>query len=155
EKAYEYGPGGFHPVHIGDVYSTVASTGLPRYKVIAKLGRGGSATIWLASDLLLQSCVALKFNAARFTGRSQEISVMRRLLSTNPQASGTQSIIRLLDSFQVEGPNGIHEVLVTEVVLGYNVLRFSSRELPPAQKVAAELATGLEYIHSCDIVHGG
>jgi len=39
-----YRPGGYHPVHLGDVYCQ-------RYRVIHKLGFGSYSTVWLARDL--------------------------------------------------------------------------------------------------------
>jgi len=39
-----YQPGGYHPVHLGDVYRE-------RYRVINKLGFGTYSTVWLARDL--------------------------------------------------------------------------------------------------------
>jgi len=38
-----YRPGGYHPVHLGDIYCK-------RYKVIHKLGFGTFSTVWLARD---------------------------------------------------------------------------------------------------------
>ena len=40
----DYLPGGYHPVHLGDTFKD-------QYKVIRKLGDGGSSTVWLASDI--------------------------------------------------------------------------------------------------------
>jgi serine/threonine-protein kinase SRPK3 len=39
-----YRPGGFHPVHIGDVFGN-------RYKVLRKLGYGLYSTVWLVRDM--------------------------------------------------------------------------------------------------------
>src|ERR1700761_3690364 len=44
EWVEEYRPGGFHPISIGDEFAH------GRYRVIHKLGFGGSSTIWLARD---------------------------------------------------------------------------------------------------------
>ena len=44
ETSARYVPGGYHPVHIGDIY-------LERYRVIHKLGYGVDSTVWLARDL--------------------------------------------------------------------------------------------------------
>ncbi|KAJ3920571.1 kinase-like domain-containing protein [Lentinula edodes] len=44
EDVDNYRPGGFHPVQIGDKFSA------GRYRIIHKLGFGGSSTIWLARD---------------------------------------------------------------------------------------------------------
>ena len=43
ETPCRYKPGGYHPVHLGDIYQ--------RYKVIHKLGFGSYSTVWLARDL--------------------------------------------------------------------------------------------------------
>jgi hypothetical protein len=43
ETVSAYGPGGFHPVQIGDVFDG-------RYEVIGKLGFGTESTVWLADD---------------------------------------------------------------------------------------------------------
>lgn len=45
EGPQRYQLGGYHPVHLGDLYSN------DRYKVIHKLGFGTYATVWLARDL--------------------------------------------------------------------------------------------------------
>jgi len=44
EDPLRYLPGGYHPVHLGDVYCE-------RYKVINKLGFSSYSTVWLARDL--------------------------------------------------------------------------------------------------------
>jgi hypothetical protein len=41
EDVERYQRGGFHPVHLGDVYDE-------RYRVVHKLGAGGFSTVWLA-----------------------------------------------------------------------------------------------------------
>lgn len=40
-----YHPGGYHPVHLGDLFHH------DQYKVIRKLGNGSYSTVWLALDL--------------------------------------------------------------------------------------------------------
>jgi hypothetical protein len=39
-----YEPGGYHPVHVGDVYKQ-------RYQVVQQLGWGQYSTVWLVQDL--------------------------------------------------------------------------------------------------------
>lgn len=43
----DYRPGGFHPVHLGDLFND------GQFKVIRKLGEGAYSTVWLAHDLRL------------------------------------------------------------------------------------------------------
>ena len=44
ESIEDYLPGGYHPVHLKDTLKA-------QYKVIRKLGDGGSSTVWLAFDI--------------------------------------------------------------------------------------------------------
>jgi serine/threonine-protein kinase SRPK3 len=44
EEISGYCPGGYHPVHVGDVFAN------GRYTVVRKLGWGHFSTVWLARD---------------------------------------------------------------------------------------------------------
>ena len=46
ESIEDYLPGGYHPVHLNDTFKG-------QYKVVRKLGDGGSSTVWLAFDIKL------------------------------------------------------------------------------------------------------
>ena len=48
EGQSDYGPGGYHPVTLGDILPFFPATGRPRYRIMAKLGHGSFATVWLA-----------------------------------------------------------------------------------------------------------
>jgi len=58
EDLERYELGGFHPVHLGDVYDG------GRYRVVHKLGAGSFSTVWLAQDETEHRWVALKFVVA-------------------------------------------------------------------------------------------
>ena len=45
-----YEPGGYHPVHLGDTFSKILGSSLPRYRTLHKLGYGSFATVWQAED---------------------------------------------------------------------------------------------------------
>ena len=45
EWVEDYRPGGYHPVHLGDIFNN------GQYKVIRKLGEGSYSTVWLARNL--------------------------------------------------------------------------------------------------------
>jgi len=51
EDLRSYKPGGFHPVHLGDVFSICPGSDQPRYRVLQKLGQGAFSTVWLAQDM--------------------------------------------------------------------------------------------------------
>jgi len=44
ESIEDYLPGGYHPVHLKDIFKA-------QYRVVGKLGNGGSSTVWLAFDI--------------------------------------------------------------------------------------------------------
>ena len=44
ESPDRYRPGGYHPVHVGDVYHE-------RYRILNELGYGTYSTVWFARDL--------------------------------------------------------------------------------------------------------
>lgn len=46
EYLQDYGHGGHHPVHLGDILGHQQ-----RYRVLHKLGTGGFANVWLCRDL--------------------------------------------------------------------------------------------------------
>lgn len=56
-----YSPGGFHPVHIGDLYNN-------RYLVLRKLGYGISSTVWLVLHVYRKKYYAMKVLSAEYGG---------------------------------------------------------------------------------------
>lgn len=71
EDITRYRPRGYHPVKLGDCFSTLpgdslssSSLPMPRYRVLHKLGHGSYVTIWLARDLLPLGVFMTFFNDA-------------------------------------------------------------------------------------------
>jgi serine/threonine protein kinase len=64
-----YRPGGFCPVRLGEIFCPDLSPSR-QYRVAAKLGWGGHATVWLAHDLANKKTVALKVVAASQSQKS-------------------------------------------------------------------------------------
>lgn len=86
-----------------------------------------------------------------------ESRITRQLTSCNPPSSHT---VHLLDVFELNGPNGLHECVVYEL-LGPNVqdtidTHFHGR-LPGklAKSIAKQSLVGLDHIHQHGIGHGG
>ncbi|KAL4897599.1 kinase-like domain-containing protein [Aspergillus ambiguus] len=105
-----------------------------RYSVRHKLGWGGFSTVWLAKD---------------------RVSVYRlRNLSSN-------YIVQLLDSFTHEGPNGVHQCLVFEL-LGPSVDQVLADYHESHDKLCAEtiirmstqLLKAVKFIHGAGMCHG-
>ena len=149
-----YRRGGYHPVSVGDVFSS------GRYTVKSKLGWGHFSTVWLADDSLSGEEVALKIvkSASHYTEAAEdEVTI----LSTIAGAPGAASapVVRLLDNFYHSGPHGRHVVMVTEV-LGSSLLdlikahRYKGAPLPIVKYIIRQILEGLAFLHErCGIIH--
>lgn len=158
EDVEAYRAGGFHPVSIGDYFAQ------GRYKILHKLGYGGSSTVWLARDGGTQSgrLVTLKVVRADASDiHNPALTIPGILRAANPSCSGIQTVDH---HFFVKGPNGSHLVLASRFA-GPSILAMSdcpgrvsgSKRLRAdlARKVAKQVATAVHYMHSAGVVHGG
>ncbi|KAI3005997.1 hypothetical protein CBS147346_4024 [Aspergillus niger] len=149
----------FYPAKPGEVLGD-------RYQTLVKVGWGVSSTVWLACDLQRHieepgSVVALKIanNNASFAGHECEIE--QHISTADPSHRGRSLIRTLLDSFQVEGPEGSHPCLVYPPMrepLSMYLRRFDEKQMPlPLIKTYIRaLLTGLDYLHkNCRTVHTG
>ena len=156
---------------IGDVFAE------GRYKVLHKLGYGGSSTVWLARDQGPQgqsptsgTLVALKvISAIGSSGQKDEVAELAIPFKLDEFISATQSTARdniqvINDHFIEEGPNGAHLCIVYPFA-GSSLRSMSStpwrmagsRRLRGdlARKVAKQTASVVELMHSAGVVHGG
>ncbi|CAD0111742.1 unnamed protein product, partial [Aureobasidium uvarum] len=157
ELLYRYKPGGYHPVHLGDVFAG------GRYKVLHKLGHGAFSTTWIARDSKLSINVALKVKVASASSSGNRERLVFQFLSRS--GSGSQSgqihIMQSLDEFRHNGPNGAHDCLIFELldsgVASVVERRPIENRLPghSAKKACKELCLALEALHEQGIGHGG
>lgn len=83
---------------------------------------------------------------------SREAEILSQLGQTRPDKHGYQRVIKLFDAFIIEGPNGFHECLVTEVVSPLNdpdVRQYCSFE------AVCQIVEGFAFLHEEGIAHGG
>lgn len=157
ESLKDYCPGGYHPVYIGESYKD------GRYVIVRKLGWGHFSTVWLAKDTHNNNKhVAMKVvrSASHYTEAAlDEISLLKRAVSANPNHPGRSYVVSLLDSFRHIGPNGKHICMVFEV-LGENLLglikRYHYKGIPKVlvQQITKQVLLGLDYLHrECGIIH--
>ncbi|KAG9253677.1 kinase-like domain-containing protein [Emericellopsis atlantica] len=143
EDLEEYCPGGYHPVSIGNVLHN-------RYEIIDKLGYGGYSTTWLARDRYHQKYVAVKVGISDAPlHQRNESRILQRL--SHPR------IPKILDHFDVTGPNGTHPCYTMAVAQG-NLNDALCKPMFPVEVgrvLAAKLASAVAYIHSQGYVHGG
>ncbi|RDB29753.1 Serine/threonine-protein kinase SRPK [Hypsizygus marmoreus] len=162
EYVEDYRPGGFHPVAIGDAFAQ------GRYRVVHKLGFGGSSTIWLARNRF-GILVTLKVMRAEVSSKPvdeiPELAVPLKL-SEYIQANGPvarSNIQTPEDHFTESGPNGSHLCLVYQLA-GPSILSMSdspgrvagSRRLRKdlARNVAKQVARAVNLMHTAGFVHG-
>ncbi|CDO69670.1 hypothetical protein BN946_scf184851.g58 [Trametes cinnabarina] len=155
EDLRRYSPGGYHPVVVGNTFDQDMT--LPdnqrRYRILHKLGYGSYATIWLARDQASNAFVALKVTTAESSRAEMREARMLRQLAGAAEGPSTH-ILTLCDQFSVQGPNGLHHILATEVVVPLlTVLRPETS--PRWRKSAARaLASGVAHMHASGIKHG-
>jgi len=157
-----YRPGGLHPVSIGDVFAD------GRYKVLHKLGYGGSSTVWLARDQCPQSSasdtlVALKILSAAQSSRPKDeiadIVVPATLYTFAYHNLARHNVLAVMDHFEVHGPNGMHLCIISQFagpsLLSMSQLGWSKRLRGDlARKVAKQVATVVEFMHFTGFIHG-
>ncbi|GKT50820.1 serine/threonine-protein kinase SSN3 [Colletotrichum spaethianum] len=156
EWVEDYHPGGYHPVHIGDVFKN------GQYKVIRKLGEGSYSTVWLASDLRYNQYIALKILVSEISRFTADLRILRHIAEVALREA-SQHVTRLLGDFEHLGPNGIHKVLVLEP-MGASVNNMVE-ELPQFKPRRQEMIVAirliwqrslqaLEFLHDNGVSHG-
>ncbi|KAH0365787.1 hypothetical protein KCU65_g5776, partial [Aureobasidium melanogenum] len=145
ESLNGYKPGGFPIIQIGELLHE------NRYKIVDKLGRGGSSTIWLASCTQSNELVAIK--ALKATASSDEEA---RFLS---RFAERRDIRQLIESFKESGPNGEHTFLVLEPALcsvrdAKKWSYFRPLPLSIARRLIADLVATVQDLYAQGVVHG-
>ena len=157
EDLEQYGPGGYHPVRLGDKFCA------GRYEVIYKLGYGSFSTVWLCKDTQTRKYVSVKV-AVSETGRRQnsELEVLHALREGKSEHLGKRFVASLYDEFSLERPNGSHQCFVFPVALNSIAIAKEASTIdnhmfaaPVARSITVQLLLALSYIHSCAIVHAG
>ncbi|OJZ87272.1 hypothetical protein ASPFODRAFT_59710 [Aspergillus luchuensis CBS 106.47] len=153
EPVEEYRQGGYHPVHLYDVFHQ-------RFEVIGKLAYGQYSTVWLARDQLKNSQqVVLKILKAEASqDNNRELSILLTLSDSNTDHPGKKRIVELLDHFYTKGPNGTHLCLVFPTMISDGAaltVSGSPREVSYIRAISRQLLLGLDFLHQSGIVHCG
>jgi serine/threonine protein kinase len=163
-----YRPGGYHPVHIGEIYNH-------RYLVVQKLGWGHFSTVWMCLDRQAPpngpKFVAMKVQKSASHYREAAFDEIE-LLKCITEASRSESyllerrmsadhrfVVILLDHFEHTGPNGKHVCMVFEM-LGENLLslikKYDYKGIPISivRRFILQVCKGLDFLHRhSQIIH--
>ncbi|KAI5459299.1 kinase-like domain-containing protein, partial [Mariannaea sp. PMI_226] len=146
--------GGHHPVQLGDCLNG-------HYKVIHKLGSGGSANVWLCrdTDSVVSRYLAVKILMAECsTSECPELRVHDLIQNAIRQTPEESHFCLPLDLFEVDGPNGIHYAFVYPV-LGPRVSRLcsianSDNLAQILRGICKQVTEAMAMIHSNNVCHG-
>ncbi|KAF5323795.1 hypothetical protein D9619_012945 [Psilocybe cf. subviscida] len=144
EEPTRYEPGGYHPTIIGNTLRS--PTGTASYRIIHKLGHGAFSTVWLAENSAAKpKYVALKISTSDGLS-SCEADHLRSVSSPY--------VVPVFDSFSLEGPNGLHRIIVTEVLLPLVDFLTLRHTLGARRKIIWELVKAVEDLHAVGLAHG-
>ncbi|KAI0391776.1 kinase-like protein [Xylariaceae sp. FL0594] len=145
--------GGFAPVTIGDKLRD------GRYSIVAKLGAGGIAMVWLCYDDEQRTWCAIKINAAHNSsincGDLKTIRLMRMKGIDNKVLEANHILISF-ETFWEYSPNGKHLCTVMPV-LGPRLCDWRGQDVgndaARANKLCYQVAKGMRFLHQIGLVH--
>jgi serine/threonine protein kinase len=166
EDIEDYQPGGYHPISIGDTFDH------GRFRVLHKLGFGGSSTVWLARDrreegdrnrIVTLKAMRADVSSSKVPSEIPELAISQKLRASLPPSESVH--FRTVNyHFFVQGPNGSHLFLIFPLA-GPSIRAMSdspgqtagSRRLHAdlARKVAKQTAMMIHHMHRIGVVHGG
>jgi len=165
EDIEDYQPGGYHPISVGDTFDH------GRFRVLHKLGFGGSSTVWLVRDqregdrgrIVTLKAIRADVPSSKVPSEIPELVVSQKLRASLTLSESVD--FQTVDHhFFVQGPNGSHLFLIFPLA-GPSIHAVSdspgraagSRRLRAvlARKVAIQTALTIHRMHCSGIVHGG
>ena len=124
-----------------------------RYEIIEKVGNGGMATVYKATDLVLKRYVAVKILRDEFTTDEEFI----KRFETEAQSAAKLVHPNIVSIFDVGVDDGIYYI-VMELIQGKTLKEIILEERGPlpwkwSVNVAIQIASALEMAHKNNIIH--
>lgn len=123
-----------------------------RYEIQGKIGTGGMADVYKATDHKLNRAVAVKVLKAEFR---EDATFIRKFRSEAQAAAGLThpNIVNVYDVGDDEGINYIVMELIEGITLKEYIGKKSKLSVKEATSIAIQVSMGLEAAHSHGIVH--
>ena len=110
----------------------------------------------------LEQWVSVKIAKAERTKQSRELQILRALAQYSNKNPGSEHIVRLLDDFLHEGPNGCHQCLVFELlgptvnIMVNDAHHFGERlDTDVIIRISTQMLEAVAFIHEAGYAHGG
>lgn len=153
EDPNDYAPGGLYPMAIGQRFGDDG-----RFRTVHKLGSGGFGTVWLCHDSKDNKWRAVKILAAALSNKDdcQEFEAIAFFDQFKPEQLHVHHIVKPLELFWLESPNGTHLALVLPV-MGPDLRRTAKyyghcRSL--IKDICFQLVDAMDFLHRNHYCHG-
>ena len=123
-----------------------------RYRIERMLGRGGMGEVWLAFDLKLGVEVALKFLLPELVSDPERVAMLRREVRTARNVSSPH-VCRVFDLIEIDGQEVVSMEYVDGITLQELLAERSPLEALEARRLATQMLSGLQDIHTAGLVH--
>jgi len=120
-----------------------------RYELVRKLGTGGAATVWLATDTLLERPVAIKVLSEALGDDPDWITRFRREARLVAQLSHPN----LVSVYDFEADTDRPYLVLAYMPGGSLRDRLTAHDCPEPDRVATDLLRALDHIHANGIIH--
>ena len=123
-----------------------------RYEIVEKIGTGGMADVYKATDHKLDRFVAVKVLKAEFREDKQFIRKFR----SEAQAAAGLAHANIVNIFDVGDDDGVYYIvmeLIEGITLKDYILRKGKLSVKESTSIAIQVSMGLESAHSHGIVH--
>lgn len=124
-----------------------------RYRVLARLGRGGMGEVYRAEDQRLGQEVALKFLPAHWVGNQARMEAFYQEVRLARSVSHP-SVCRVYDIQEFAGEPFLTMEFVDGMTLEDTLARNAGHPIPEARRWAAQLCEALLAVHANGVLHG-